>query len=94
MNFNKTVIYQLFLRVFTPEGTLKAASEMLEHIKELGADIVYLCPVCEADDDMNEAFWSDRQKKSGLNNPKNPYRIKDYFKIDKQGSQSWIKSSS
>lgn len=93
MNFNKTVIYQLFLRVFTPEGTLKAAEDMLEHIKELGADIVYLCPVCEADDDMDEAFWSDRQKKSGLNNPKNPYRIKDYFTIDDEyGNEDDLRS--
>ena len=36
------VMYQLFLRPFTPEGTLKAATRMLPHIASLGVDIVYL----------------------------------------------------
>ena len=76
------VIYQIFLRPFTPEGTLKSAADMLPHLASLGVDILYLCPVAEADDDPRPEFWSPRQKHCGLNNPKNPYRIKDYFKID------------
>ena len=78
----KGVIYQLFLRAFTLDGTLKAAEKMLPHLAGLGIDIVYLTPIVEADDDINLEFWSPRQKASGLGNPKNPYRMKDYFKID------------
>ncbi len=78
----KGVIYQLFLRAFTLDGTLKAAEKMLPHLAELGIDIVYLCPPVVADDDMNEEHWSERQKKSGIKNPKNPYRLKDYFHVD------------
>ena len=78
----KGVIYQLFLRAFTLDGTLKAAEKMLPHLAELGIDIVYLCPPVVADDDMNEDHWSERQKKSGIKNPKNPYRLKDYFHVD------------
>ncbi len=79
---NSSVIYQIFLRAFTPEGTLKSAQKKLEWLENLGIDIVYLCPICLQDDDMRQEYWSKRQIASGLNNPKNPYRIKDYFKID------------
>lgn len=81
-NIKQAVIYQIFLRSFTREGTLLSAEKMLAGVKDLGADIVYLCPICEADDSENLAFWSERQIQSGMDNPKNPYRIKDYFKID------------
>lgn len=76
------IIYQIFLRAFTPEGTLKSAEKLLPHLAETGVNLLYLCPVVLADDDMRAEFWSDRQKKSGLNNPRNPYRIKDYYAID------------
>ena len=80
--FKKSVIYQILPQHFTQDGTLKKAAEFLPHIKSLGVDIVYLCPIVEADRDENRDFWSKRQKASGLNNPCNPYRIKDYFKVD------------
>ena len=76
------VMYQLFLRPFTPEGTLKAATRMLPHIASLGVNIVYLCPQMVADDDPRTEFWSDRQNASKMNNPYSPYRIKDYFATD------------
>ena len=75
-------IYQLFLRAFTKEGTLSAATRRLPEIKELGVDIVYVCPFMVEDDDADRTYWSERQKDSGLNNPKNPYRISDYFHVD------------
>lgn len=78
----KGIIYQVWLRSFTPEGTLRAAAERLPNVAELGATIVYLSPVALADDDPRPEFWSTRQKQSGTNNPRNPYRIKDYNRID------------
>jgi cyclomaltodextrinase len=80
----RAVFYQIFLRAFTREGTIAAATKMLPEIADLGVTHVYLCPIAESDDDMNPQFWSDRQKQSGFKNPKNPYRIKDYFKIDSE----------
>ena len=80
----KGIMYQLFLRMFTQEGTLAAARERLPQIAELGVTCVYLCPVTEADDDMRKEFWSPRQLRSGFDNPKNPYRMKDYFRIDEE----------
>jgi len=39
------VIYELHVGTFTPEGTLDAAVERLDHVVELGATIVELLPV-------------------------------------------------
>jgi len=76
------VMYQVWLRAFTPEGTLAAATKRLASVAELGATIVYLPPISLADADMREEFWSPRQIASGCNNPRNPYRIDDYNRID------------
>lgn len=78
----QSVIYQIHPRVFTEEGTLKAAEAHLPRLAELGVDILYLLPVFVSDDDMDRAGWSSSQKASGMNNPCNPYRMKDYYNID------------
>ena len=87
------IIYQLFLRPFTPEGTLASAEKKLPHIKSLGINTVYLTSCCTADGDSNEEHFSPRQKASKTGNPKNPYRISDYYTIDKEyGSDADLKS--
>lgn len=86
-------IYQIQLRSFTPEGTLNSAEKMLPYIKSIGAAVVYLCPCFGTDDDPDVAGWSDRQRKSGVNNAQNPYRISDYFNIDPEyGTMDDLKS--
>ena len=80
--FTKGVMYQVQPRAFTPEGTLKSIEAKLPYLKNLGVTIVYLVPVMLADDDMDRSFWSPRQVRSGFDNPKNQYRIKDYFHVD------------
>ena len=80
--FANSVIYQIWLRSFTPEGTLAAATQRLADIAQLGATVVYLCPVMLSDDDANRAFWSVRQRASFNCNARNPYRAKDYNLID------------
>lgn len=77
----RDVIYQINLRSFTNEGTLNAAAKMLGHIRQF-ADIVYLCPCFVQDNDTDISGWSDRTKKSELQNPANPYRISDYYNVD------------
>lgn len=76
------IMYQIQPRAFTREGTLKAAKAQLPQLAKLGVTILYLCPIFVADDDMDHKGWSARQKKADLNNPRNPYRIKDYFNVD------------
>lgn len=80
----KEIFYQLALRSFTPEGTLQAATERLEHISDLGVTVIYLCPCFVADDDPDMTFWSKRQIASGTMNPKNPYKITDYNNVDSE----------
>lgn len=87
------VIYQINLRIFTQEGTLVAAEKFLPEVADTGADIVYLCPVAESDPDSDPAHWSTRQKWSGCRNPRNPYRIRDYFRIDPEyGTEDDLRS--
>ncbi len=76
------VMYQIQPRAFTPEGTLRAATARLPMVAEMGATIIYLGPVFVSDDDPDPAGWSPRQKRSGMNNPRNPYRMKDYYHVD------------
>jgi len=79
---NECVLYQLFLRPFTPEGTLKGAQKMLSHLKDVGVDIIYLTPVTYSDEHPDPDGWSNRQRECGFNNPQNPYRVGDYYRID------------
>ena len=76
------VMYQLFTRMFTSEGTFKAAERKLPGLRDLGVDVIYLTPHQLADDDPDPRFWSARQKNCSFGNPKNPYRQKDFFAVD------------
>lgn len=77
-------IYQLSLRVFTPEGTLRAAEKMLPMLADLGPKYIQLVALTKADDSEDRTYWSNRQIASGTNNPKNSYRMKDYFHVDEE----------
>ena len=83
-DISEKIIYQIMFKTFTREGTIKEATKKLSHVSALGVDIIYLSPFCEMDTDTDRSAWSERQIKSGMNNPKNPYRIADYFKIDEE----------
>ena len=78
------IVYQLALRTFTPEGTLQAATKLLPHVASLGVDILYVCPFYVQENDPNTAYWSVRQIASNTGNPKNPYKISDYFHVDEE----------
>ena len=80
--FKKSAVYQINPRTFCEEGTIKAVTKELPVLAELGFKIMYLCPIFEEDASEDRSFWSDRQKKSETENPKNPYRMNDYYKID------------
>lgn len=84
MSSRNKIIYQLALRTFTPDGTIAAATKLLPHVASLGVDIVYLCPFYVEENDPDPTYWSVRQTKSGTGNPKNPYKIADYFNVDEE----------
>lgn len=79
---NKSAIYQINPRTFSKEGTIQAITEEIPFLRELGFNILYLCPIFEEDDDLENR--SPRQLASKTNNPKNPYRMNDYFSIDEE----------
>lgn len=72
--------YQINPRTFSKEGTIKAVMEELPFLADLGFGIMYLCPIFKEDESLDN--WSERQIKSNTMNPKNPYRMSDYFQID------------
>ena len=55
---------------------------MLDHVRSVGVDVVYVAPFVEMDCDMDRRGWSPRQIKSGFGRPKNSYRISNYDRID------------
>lgn len=73
-------IYQINPRTFSKKGTIKAITEELNFLSSLGFGTVYLCPVYAQDDSMDN--WSKRQTASKTGNPKNQYRIYDYYHLD------------
>ena len=77
-------VYQINPRTFSPEGTIAAITKELPYLASLGIATIYLCPIFEADASENRENWSVRQKKYGTENPKNPYRMNDYFRIDEE----------
>lgn len=81
---SRSAVYQINPRTFSREGTIKAVTDELPKLKDLGFRVMYLCPVFEEDSSEDRSFWSARQKKSETDNPKNPYRMNNYFKIDSE----------
>ena len=81
---NKNAIYQINPRTFSKEGTLESITKELVFLKDIGFNIIYLCSIFEEDDSEDIKNWSTRQKASKTGNPKNPYRMNDYFNIDEE----------
>lgn len=63
-------LYQVFVRNFTPEGTLAAAERMLPELQALGVNLIYLMPIHPI---------GEVKRKGTLGSP---YSIRDYMAID------------
>lgn len=66
---NNEIIYQIFVRNYSKNGTFKEITKDLSRIKELGTTIIYLMPI-------HEIGLKNRKGEYG-----SPYAIKDYFSI-------------
>jgi len=64
------VIYEVFVRSVTPEGTLRAATARLDSIRALGVDVVWLMPIHPV---------GERDRKGRLGSP---YAVRDYRGVD------------
>ena len=77
---SRSVIYQIWMRSFTPEGTLYATTAHLQHIADLGANILYISP-------LNVHGYPS------VFGPSTPYEIKDYDMIDPEyGTEADLKA--
>lgn len=64
------VIYEVFVRNFSPEGNLKGVEAQIPRLKDLGVDVVWLMPIYELGDTGKWGAYSS------------PYAIKNYTRID------------
>jgi glycosidase len=64
------ILYQLNTRQFTEEGTFRAAMERLEHIRDLGADVIWLMPIHPI---------GEEERKGTLGSP---YSVADYRDVN------------
>lgn len=64
------IIYQVNIRAFSNEGTLKGVEKRLDSIKKLGANVIYLMPI----------YPVGQIKKAGALG--SPYSIKDYKAVN------------
>lgn len=79
-DLSRSIIYQIWMRSFTPEGTLYATTSHLPYIADLGATIIYISPV-------------NVHGYPSVFGPSTPYEIKDYDRIDPEyGSEADLKA--
>ena len=45
IDINDAIIYELHIGTFTPQGTLKAATDKLSYLSELGINVIELMPI-------------------------------------------------
>ena len=80
MNLRKLMIYQVYVRNYSNEGTFKALQADLARIKALGTDVLYLLPIHPI---------GEKNRKGELGSP---YSIKDYDAINPElGSEAEFK---
>jgi glycosidase len=64
------VIYEMFVRDFTPEGTFRAVIPHLEGLRELGVNVIWLMPIHPI---------GEVHRKGTLGSP---YSIRDFFDVN------------
>ena len=75
------ILYQINLRQFTPEGTIRAAEAQLPRLKALGVDILWLMPVHPI---------GEKNRKGSLGSP---YSVRDYYAVNPEfGSKEDLKA--
>jgi hypothetical protein len=66
----KSVVYEIFPRNFSKEGTFNAITARLDELKDLGADVLWLMPIHPI---------GEKMKKGSIGSP---YAVRDYFAIN------------
>jgi glycosidase len=71
-NLRDLLIYQVYVRNYSEEGTFKALEKDLVRIKDMGVDVLYLLPIHPI---------GEKNRKGELGSP---YAIKDYYGINEE----------
>ncbi len=66
----QAVLYELFVRDFTPEGTFKSIQQKIPYLKKLGVDIVWLMPIYPI---------GEKGRKGTLGSP---YSVRNYYEVN------------
>ncbi|GAB4177567.1 MAG: alpha-amylase family glycosyl hydrolase [Calditrichia bacterium] len=75
------VIYELFVRDFTPEGTFRAAMKKIPYLKQTGVDIVWLMPIYPI---------GQKGRKGSLGSP---FSVRNYYEVNPEfGSKEDFKA--
>lgn len=69
-NGDDRVIYEIFVRNFSPEGTFKGVEAQVPRLKDLGVDVIWLMPIYKLGDEGKWGTYSS------------PYAVKNYKEID------------
>ena len=64
------IVYQIFVRNYSQEGSFESVRKDLKRIKDLGVDIIYLTPIHPISELNRKGTYGS------------PYAIKDYFEIE------------
>ena len=64
------VIYEVFVRNFSPQGNLKGVEAQIPRLKQMGVDVIWLMPIYKLADTGKWGTYSS------------PYAVKDYKQID------------
>lgn len=81
INMRKELIYSIFVRNFSDQGTFKGVESQLDRLKQMGVDTIWLMPI-------NTIGSENRKGDLG-----SPYAIKDYYEINSElGSESDLKN--
>ncbi len=70
------ILYELYFRAFTPEGTIQAAIPRLKGLKEFGVDIIWLMPIYPIGE-------KGRKGRAG-----SPYAVKDFRRVNPEYGSS------
>ena len=65
-----TVLYSVFVRTHTPEGTFRALEGDLDRLRSLGVDILWLMPIHPIGEVSRKGTWGS------------PYAIRDYRAVN------------
>lgn len=67
------VVYEIFPRVFSPEGNFNGVTAQLDRLRDLGVSILWVMPIHPV---------GQERKKGGAGSTGSPYAVRDFYAIN------------